>query len=185
MTAATASFRYRETTRDGKRAGAASPGAAGRWAAFRGAGGIGFYDDELVVIDLPVPGASGDGRSDGRAMAATARPLTGSAPLEPGGVFALRHFALHDADDWDEFLSLSVDAWPTFEADHGCTIEGLFRFEDQPADALLVTRYPSVAGWESSRSTIRPDDPAGRNFLRRRELTRRSVVRIAGSLVVS
>lgn len=182
----TAGFTYVEWRRDRAAATAATgePEVA-RWGTFRGAGGIGFYDDEMVTIsagDRP-PGLVATGGVEVRPMTATARPDS-TSPLSPGGVFALRHFALVDESVWDEFVELSVEAWPTFEADHGCHIEGLFRFTDAATDALLVTRYPSVAGWESSRTTIRPGDPAGKNFIRRRELTRRSVVRIAGSLVV-
>jgi hypothetical protein len=157
-------FAYREQPRGSAR------GAA--WAAFHSAGGIGWYDDVDVVI--------GHGDSAGRPMTATARP-TSVEPIEGGGLFALRHFELRDPGDWDEFLALSVEAWPEFESTNDARIEGLFRFADVDDEALLVTRYPSLAGWESSRTSIRPDNAAGRNFLRRRELTRRSVVRTAGS----
>ena len=157
-------FAYRELQRGSARGDA--------WAAFHAAGGIGWYDDIDVVI--------GRGDAPGRPMVATARP-TSPEPIAGGGLFALRHFELHDPGDWDEFLALSVEAWPEFESTNDARVEGLFRFADVDDEALLVTRYPSLAGWESSRTSIRPDNVAGRNFLRRRELTRRSVVRTAGS----
>ena len=158
------SFAYREQPRGSGRGDA--------WAAFHAAGGIGWYDDIDVVI--------GHGNASGRPMVATARP-TSPEPIAGGGLFALRHFELHDAGAWDEFLALSTEAWPEFESTNDARVEGLFRFTDVDDEALLVTRYPSLAGWESSRTSIRPDNPAGRNFIRRRELTRRSVVRTAGS----
>lgn len=40
---------------------------------------------------------------------------------------------------------------------------------------LLVTRYPSLAGWEPSRNG--PDDAGGANFRRRHQLTRSTDVR--------
>jgi hypothetical protein len=47
---------------------------------------------------------------------------------------------------------------------------------------LLITRYPSLDAWERSRAAARADDvdvaESGRRFMRRRELTRRSIVRI-------
>jgi len=163
-------YAYREIARGSDRGDA--------WAAFHAAGGIGWYDDVDVLIER--------GAAPGRAMVATARPAS-TEPLQRGGVFALRRFELHRPDDWDEFLNLSVEAWPEFEKTNDARIEGLFRFvgvgdgSGAADEALLVTRYPSLAVWESSRTTINPSTASGRNFLRRRELTRRSVVRIAGS----
>ena len=97
---------------------------------------------------------------------------------------ALRWFDLA-AKDWDEFLELSVGAWPAFEESFDANILGLFRatdVEEPAAAALLVTRYASLAVWEESRAVLAaPSGPlahSGRRFLRRHEITRRSVVRI-------
>jgi hypothetical protein len=97
-------------------------------------------------------------------------------PLSPGGVFAHRWFEL-DPADWDEFLALSTEAWPAFESAYGAKIVAFLRSEDDPGRVLLITRYPSMAAWEESRGVLRQDMEAGRKFLRRRELTRRSIVR--------
>jgi hypothetical protein len=105
-------------------------------------------------------------------LTATVRPLD-DAPLADDGVYALRWFEI-DAADWDEFLALSEGAWPGFEgANPGVRIHGFFREgEDR---VLLVTRYPSLASWETSRNAL--DDAGGANFRRRHQLTRSTVVR--------
>jgi hypothetical protein len=155
----------------------------GTW---RGAGGIGWWDDELITLAGWPDGTTPIDASDGH-IRATARP-TAIAPLAKGGVFAHRLFELASAD-WDEMLELSTGAWPAFESAYGATIEGFFRFEDvsEPdARVLLITRYPSMAAWEESRGVARSASEdvveAGRRFMRRRELTRRSIVRV-GTLV--
>ena len=107
------------------------------------------------------------------ALTATVRP-TDDAPLGPDdGVYALRWFDL-DPGDWPEFLALSEGAWPGFEgANPGVRIHGFFRAgEDR---VLLVTRYPSLASWETSRNA--PDEAGGANFRRRHQLTRSTIVR--------
>ena len=154
---------------------------------FAGAGGIGWWDDEATVLvgwpDAPPAHRGADDAGDAIEMHATARPGA-VRPLEPGGVFAHRWFEI-DGSTWDEFLELSTGAWPAFETAYGATIEGFFRTEAAPGGTdrvLLITRYPSYAAWEQSRGALR--DPtadvaeSGRRFLRRRELTKRSIVRI-------
>ena len=105
-------------------------------------------------------------------LTATVRP-TDASPLSDDGVYALRWFDI-DPVDWPEFLALSEGAWPGFEgANPGVRIHGFFRSgEDR---VLLVTRYPSLASWETSRNA--PDDAGGANFRRRHELTRSTIVR--------
>lgn len=158
--------------------------------AWSGAGGIGWWSDEVVVLagvpdglDVDFDGVDlGAGRSEG--LEATSRPTT-MEPLEPGGVFAHRWFELAE-EDVEEFLELSTGAWPSFEAAYGATIEGLFlslQTDRSSSRALLVTRYPSLAVWEASRGSVRTTNgeaaEAGRRFLRRHQLTRRTVVRVA------
>ena len=106
-------------------------------------------------------------------LVATVRPVD-DAPLgDDGGVYAHRWFEI-DPSDWDEFLALSEGAWPGFEAANpGVRIHGFFREGDDRV--LLVTRYPSLAGWETSRNG--PDEAGGANFRRRHELTRSTIVR--------
>jgi hypothetical protein len=155
----------------------------GTW---RGAGGIGWWDDELITL-AGWPEGTTPATNSGERIRATARP-TSITPLAKGGVCAHRLFEVA-SKDWDEMLELSTGAWPAFESAYGATIEGFFRFVDvaEPdARVLLITRYPSMAAWEESRGVARSADEdvveAGRRFARRRELTRRSIVR-TGHLV--
>ena len=106
-------------------------------------------------------------------LTATVRP-TDDAPLTADdGVYALRWFEIEPAD-WPEFLALSEGAWPGFEAANpGVRIHGFFRSGDDRV--LLVTRYPSLAAWETSRNAT--DDAGGANFRRRHQLTRSTIVR--------
>lgn len=105
-------------------------------------------------------------------LTATVRPLD-AAPLAEDGVYAHRWFTI-DPADWPEFLALSEGAWPGFEgANPGVRICGFFRNGDDRV--LLVTRYPSLASWETSRNA--PDDAGGANFRRRHQLTTSTIVR--------
>lgn len=158
----------------------ALPDSGVRWLALGGASSIGWASDQTVVITAGLAG----GAAGGRPLEPTARPLD-DRPPRPEGVVALREFELAAAD-WDEFLDLSVGAWPAFEAAYDASILGLFRFTDvasPDAAALLVTRYASLAEWEVSRrvGTATSGDlaAAGQRFLRRHQLTRRTSVRIA------
>lgn len=167
--------------------------------AWLGVGSIGWYDDEATVL-VGWPSAAGGTDTAGDVVAAlgfggvddvaaervtrlraTARPSSVAA-IAAGGVFAQRWFEI-DPGDWDEFLTLSTEAWPRFESSYDTTIEGLFRGIDDEGAVLLLTRYASFGEWERSRGTVTARDgdaaEAGRRFLRRREITRRSVVRVA------
>lgn len=149
-----------------------------RWLVLAGATSIGWASDQTVVITSGLV----RGGTAARPLQPTARPLD-DRPPRVEGVVALREFDLA-ASDWDEFLALSVSAWPAFETAYDATILGLFRFGDvAPPDAaaLLVTRYASLAEWELSRGvgTASGDlAEAGRRFARRHQLTRRTSVRI-------
>jgi hypothetical protein len=150
--------------------------------AWRGAGSIGWWDDEVVVL-AGWPSGAEHGAVAGERLRATARP-TEITPLTGGGVFAHRwmHF---DPAHWAEVLELSTGAWPAFESAYDATIEA-FLLSDEGDRVLLITRYPSVAVWETSRGIggEAGDDAkeAARRFMRRRELTERAIVRI-GTLV--
>ena len=108
-------------------------------------------------------------------LVATVRP-TATDPLPADdGVYALRWFEI-DPADWPEFLALSEGAWPGFEgANPGVRIHGFFRSGDGGERVLLVTRYPSLASWETSRNAT--DEAGGANFRRRHQLTRSTIVR--------
>lgn len=111
----------------------------------------------------------------------TVRP-TDTAPLTGRGVYAHRTFRIA-GDDLEEFVSLSEQAWPSFEEAFGARICGLFRRADpltaDHTEMLLVTRYPDLATWERSRPR-RTDDPAlaatRELFVRRHALTRSTIV---------
>lgn len=159
-----------------------------------GGGSVGWSDDELVALvgwtgephdaqSLLFDGRSGVADSVVHPLQATARP--GRPPvLVPDGVFAHRWFDFASAD-WDEFLALSTDAWTTFESVYEAEVIGLFRstdVSDPNGRALLITRYASFAEWERSRGALGSDErsaAAGQRFLRRREITTRTLVRIA------
>jgi hypothetical protein len=150
--------------------------------AWSGAGSIGWWDDEVVVL-AGWPSGDATAHLAGERLVATARP-TSIAPLAAGGVFAHR-WMYFDPASWDEVLELSTGAWPAFERTYGATIEAFLRSVEGDR-VLLITRYPSVAVWEQSRGVGRsPGEDtkeAARRFLRRRELTSRAIVRI-GTLI--
>lgn len=136
-------------------------------------------DSEALVAVVPAPGGwlgmsppAGATVESVVPLTATVRP-TDTTPLADDGVFALRWFSI-EPRDWPEFLALSEGAWPGFEAANpGVRIHGFFRGGE--SDVLLVTRYPSLASWETSRNA--PDDAGGANFRRRHELTKTTIVR--------
>jgi hypothetical protein len=164
------------------------------------AGVIGFASDEGVIVSawadaetLAAHAGSIVGRtagvveSSGERLVPSVRPIDAAPPPE-GGVYAHRWFWLQP-QDWAEFVTLSQEGvWPYFESD-GCRIIGLWRSMEpgQPARALLITRYPSVAHWERTRLQSAEPPPgtderlyrqaqdAGR---RRAEITERSIVRL-------
>lgn len=112
-------------------------------------------------------------------LAPTARPSAGAAPL-PGGVYVHNWFNI-DAPAADEFVSLSVEAWPDFESRFDARIFGLFLAEESDLDRsqgarrlLLMTRYRDLGEWQASRD---PTTEAMKVFARRRELTRVSLAR--------
>jgi hypothetical protein len=162
--------------------------------AWLGAGSIGWFDDEaLVLVGWPerrgdavgwlassIPGA----RSEVIPMRATARPVS-PGPVRSSGVHAHRWLEV-EPEHFGEVVDLSAGAWPAFEASFEAHIEGLFQAEDGSGRMLLVTWYASVAEWERSRGVAGADQgalaDARRNFQRRRELTRRQVVRLARAI---
>ena len=109
----------------------------------------------------------------------TARPAEQDRPPH-GGVYVHNWFNI-DASAVDEFLALSEEAWPDFEARFDARIFGLFLAEeteiDRSQDArrfLLMTRYRDLGEWQASRD---PTSEAMKIFARRRELTRVSLAR--------
>ncbi len=148
-------------------------------------GEIGWYTDEGAVMTAgEAPIASSkivELRTE--KLESTLRPTDATAPTDDG-IYAHRWFEV-ESRDWDEFLELSGGAWPAFESTFGVRIVGLWRSDDAPPGrerALLITRYPSLAVWESSRPYA-AETPAGaeearKRFLRRATLTQRTIVRV-------
>ncbi len=138
------------------------------WALLAGQIGVPAGELELLLVGEEVPSFHAATIVRTTVLEATVRPTSGEPPaLE--GVYALREFVVA-AEDLDEMVALSDAAWPTFEGDNpGVRILGLFRVVDEPGRLLLVTRYPNLAAWESSRNS--PE------FLRRNASTKSSIVR--------
>jgi len=109
----------------------------------------------------------------------TIRPKDGARPTA-GGVYVHNWFTI-DAKAFDEFVKLSGDAWPDFEARFETQIFGLFAADPSKDDLmegarrlLLMTRYRDLGEWQKSRD---PTTDAMKVFARRRELTRVSLAR--------
>lgn len=129
---------------------------------------------ELIVASEDVPALTTATVESAQALEATVRPTT-TERITDDGIVALRWFEIVESE-WPEFLALSEGAWPGFEgANDGVRIHGFFRPPDDPTRVLLVTRYPSLASWETSRNG--PDEAGGANFRRRHELTVTTIVR--------
>jgi hypothetical protein len=103
-------------------------------------------------------------------LSPTIRPAPGAA-LKPGGIYVHRWFEVA-AGAVDEFVALSAEAWPEFEAGYDAEIFGLFELTSPktgPSHQLfLVTRYGSHGIWEDSRD---PTTTAMKTFARRSTLT--------------
>ncbi|MFM8375517.1 MAG: hypothetical protein ACKN9P_05585 [Phenylobacterium sp.] len=112
-------------------------------------------------------------------LSPTARPERGAKPAA-GGIYVHNWFNI-DAGAVEEFVALSVEAWPDFEARFDARIFGLFLAEESELDRsqgarrlLLMTRYGDLGVWQASRD---PTTEAMKIFARRRELTRVSLAR--------
>ena len=144
------------------------------WGLFAAQIGARSDEVELIVAGDDSPALEAAEEEATQLLEATVRP-TSAARLTDEGVYALRWFEIVEWN-WPEFLELSETAWPGFEAaNEGVRIHGFFRTPGDPSRVLLVTRYPSLAVWESSRNA--PDDAGGANFRRRHELTLSTTVR--------
>lgn len=113
-------------------------------------------DNDLDVVD----------RID---LTPTARPEDHTLRTQPG-VYVFRWFDVLNKDV-DEIVSLSKEAWVTFEGGFDTEVQGLFALKDRDAERgkmLLITWYRDLAVWQDSRQ---PPKEAADNFRRRHELT--------------
>ena len=127
-------------------------------------GQIGLDANEGILLAV-----SGGAAPGGTRMVATARPVEPKPPAWRPGVYAFRSFEVRAADA-DEFVDLSVRAWPGFESGYDAQIIGLWRSLEVAAPEArfhLLTRYASLAVWEASRA-----DTGKPEFARRAALTR-------------
>ena len=152
-------------------------------------GQLGFSSNEAVLL-LRWPAAGRDRlREIDRApfvvtmhpemLVPTVRP-DDKALLRKGGIYVHRWFTV-DADQVDDFVSLSNRAWANFEGSYQTQIFGLFTAERTVQDLregtgrlLLLTYYASHGVWEESREQTR--DPNGL-FVKRHTLTRSTIGR--------
>jgi hypothetical protein len=112
----------------------------------------------------------------------TVRPTTSAPPQKPG-LYVHRWF-LVEPQHVEEVVELSATAWDTFEQRFDVEIIGCFRTlreDTEAAELMLLTWYPNLAAWETSRQFDQV--PAARQrFLRRQQLTKRTTA-IATTLV--
>lgn len=126
-----------------------------------------------VIVDL-LAAIDEVGHVEHHGIAATARPLAATPP-ERGGVYVHRFFDL-DTARVAEVVELSSTAWDTFEDTFDVEVIGFFltdRAAGEPAELMLLNRYPSLASWEASRHfDLDPESRA--RFERRAGLTTRT-----------
>lgn len=145
---------------------------------------LGFASNQaLVLTDAQAPteavaGAPGVVSVERHSLTPTIRPAVGDRPTM--GVYVHNWFTI-DAGGLDEFVKLSGEAWPDFEAHFETKIFGLFAAQPSEDDLmegarrlLLMTGYRDLAEWQKSR---KPAETARAAFARRRELTRVSLAR--------
>ncbi|MDA8873465.1 hypothetical protein N9J12_06575 [Alphaproteobacteria bacterium] len=99
----------------------------------------------------------------------TLRPQT-NEPLVKQGNYAFRWFKT-PKENYDKFLQLCEEAWPSFESSFDSQVIGLWR--QQPIDknsvsTLLLTRRPDLSMWERSKIPKTMEEKATREKLSRR-----------------
>lgn len=85
-------------------------------------------------------------------MISTLRPITAHPPRKQGN-YAFRWFETPE-ENFEEFLNLCKEAWPTFESKYDSQIIGLWWIKSDPQHkikTLLITRRPNLAMWERSK----------------------------------
>ena len=145
---------------------------------------LGFGSNQALVLTakgadpaavLQAPGVVGGIQTH---LSPTLRPKDGARPA-PLGVYVHNWFTTDGSVE--EFVRLSGEAWPDFEAHFETRIFGLFLADASEADGhegsrrlLLMTGYKDLGEWQKSRS---PAPTAAAAFQRRRQMTRVSLAR--------
>lgn len=139
---------------------------------------LGFASDEALVLARADAVLGVESFACDR-LSPTLRPTADVRP-DAGGIYVHNWFTI-DAGSQDAFVALSGEAWPDFETRFDARIFGLFLAAENAADRaagarrlLLMTRYRDLGEWQVSRD---PTSDAMAVFLRRRELTRKSLAR--------
>lgn len=92
-------------------------------------------------------------------------------PAKALGIYVFRWFQVA-AENVDEIVALSGEAWPDFERSFETKVQGLFvEDSESPEQMLLLTWYKDLSVWEASRH---PPESSRENFLRRHRLTRQA-----------
>ena len=108
-------------------------------------------------------------RSRATIMVPTLRPKTAKSPVMQGN-YAFRWFQT-PTENFEEFLKLSEDAWPSFENSYDAQVIGLWRLmENQKKNikTLVLTRRPGLSMWERSKIPQTPKEIITRQKLSRR-----------------
>ncbi|MGH8597427.1 MAG: hypothetical protein ACREXT_12285 [Gammaproteobacteria bacterium] len=145
---------------------------------------LGLHGNEIVVITR-WPSASAANTAEAtisnalqvehatpRLLTATARPNVDSL-TRTTGIFVHRWFTFNERD-WPEFLQLSTEAWPDFEATYDAEIQAFLKTPpdaDGTSAVLLLTQYKNHGEWERSRTPAGRAQGAWVKFRRRHELT--------------
>ena len=126
---------------------------------------LGFASDQALVLaarETRVSFTPGVAASNRWRLTPTLRPAE-DAPPEAGGIYVHNWFTI-DGEAVEEFVRLSGEAWPDFEARFDTRIYGLFLAEEDEADRaagqrrlLLMTRYRDLANGRCR--AIRPATP--------------------------
>ena len=143
---------------------------------------IGLPRDVLTMISVWSDIKTASSRSDNilsglklikshttKLLAPTLRPKTSEPPVMQGN-YAFRWFET-PKDNYDKFLQLCEEAWPSFESSFDSQVIGLWRqqqIEKDSVSTLLLTRRPDLSTWERSKIPKTMEEKATREKLSRR-----------------
>ncbi len=102
-------------------------------------------------------------------LAPTLRPKTSEPPVKQGN-YAFRWFET-PKENFDKFLQICEEAWPSFESSFDSQVIGLWRqqqIEKDSVSTLLLTRRPDLSMWERSKIPKTMEEKATREKLSRR-----------------